>query len=101
MGRYPPELERAVYFCCLEALQNAAKHASTASTVSITLVDDGALRFAVRDDGIGFAAAETRSGQGLTSMRDRLAAVGGELTIESAPGKGTSVLGVIPRPRTQ
>ena len=96
VGRYPPELETAVYFCCLEALQNAAKHASTASTVSITLVDDGAaLRFAVRDDGIGFAVGDIGSGQGLTNMRDRLAAVGGELTIESAPGKGTSVLGVI------
>jgi signal transduction histidine kinase len=97
LGRYPPELETAVYFCCLEALQNAAKHASTASTVSITLVDDGAaLRFAVRDDGIGFAAEVIGAGQGLTNMRDRLAAVGGELTIESAPGEGTSVLGVIP-----
>lgn len=101
VGRYPPELESAVYFCCLEALQNAAKHASTASTVSITLVDDGALRFAVRDDGIGFIPGGIWSGQGLTNMLDRLAAVGGELTIESAPGKGTSVLGVIPRPRTQ
>ena len=100
VGRYPAEIEGAVYFCCLEALQNAAKHAGTASTVSITLVDDGALRFAVRDDGIGFAAAETTSGQGLTSMRDRLAAVGGELTIESAPGKGTTVLGVIPQSRS-
>ena len=101
VGRYPPELESAVYFCCLEALQNAAKHASTASTVSITLVDDGALRFAVRDDGIGFIPGGIWSGQGLTNMLDRLAAVGGELTVESAPGRGTSVLGVIPRPPTQ
>ena len=101
VGRYPAELERAVYFCCLEALQNAAKHAGTASTVSITLVDDGALRFAVRDDGAGFAAGSIWSGQGLANMRDRLAAVGGELTIESAPGEGTSVLGVVPRPGTQ
>ena len=60
VGRYPPELETAVYFCCLEALQNAAKHASTASSVSITLVDElAALRFAVADDGIGFAVGET------------------------------------------
>ncbi len=87
-----------MYFCCLEALQNAAKHAGTASTVSIMLVDDGAaLRFVVRDDGRGFAVGGTASGQGLTNMRDRLAAVGGELTIESASGEGTSVLGVIPR----
>ncbi len=98
VGRYPPELERAVYFSCLEALQNAAKHASSASTVSILLVDNGALRFAVRDDGVGFVVADIGSGQGLTNMRDRLAAVGGELTIESTPGEGTTVLGVISRP---
>ena len=94
-----PELERAVYFSCLEALQNAAKHAS-ASTISITLVDDGALRFAVRDDGIGYTARGSWSGQGLMNMSDRIEAVGGELVIESAPGKGTSVLGVIPRSRS-
>ncbi|HEY6652872.1 MAG TPA: histidine kinase, partial [Solirubrobacterales bacterium] len=99
VGRYPLELEAAVYFCCLEALQNAAKHASS-RTVSITLVDNGALRFAVRDDGIGFAAGGNRAGQGLTNMRDRVAAVGGSLTIESAPGEGTSVLGVIPQSRS-
>ena len=98
IGRYTAELETAVYFCCLEALQNAAKHASTASAVSIMLVDDGAgLRFVVRDDGSGFAAGGAGPGLGLTNMRDRLAAVGGELTIQSAPGEGTSVLGVIPR----
>jgi signal transduction histidine kinase len=95
VGRYPPELESAVYFCCLEALQNAAKHAQGASAVSITIADDGALRFAVRDDGIGFAAGIAGPGRGLTNMHDRLAAVGGELTIESAPGEGTSVVGVI------
>ncbi len=100
VGRYPPELERAVYFACLEALQNSAKHAGTASAVSITLVDDGALRFAVRDDGIGFDVEDIRPGQGLTNMRDRLAAVGGELTIESAPGEGTCVRGVVPLARS-
>ena len=96
VGRYPPELETAVYFCCLEALQNTAKHASTASSVSITLVDEpAALSFAVADDGIGFSVGANGSGQGLTNMRDRLAAVGGELKIQSAPGEGTSVVGLI------
>ena len=99
VGRYAPELESAVYFCCLEAIQNAAKHAEGASAVSITIVDDGAVRFAVRDDGIGFATESAGLGRGLTNMHDRLAAVGGELTIESAPGEGTSVLGVIPGSR--
>ena len=99
VGRYAPELESAVYFCCLEAIQNAAKHAEGASAVSITIADDGAVRFAVRDDGIGFDIESAGRGRGLTNMHDRLAAVGGELTIESAPGEGTSVLGVIPASR--
>ncbi len=99
VGRYAPELESAVYFCCLEAIQNAAKHAEGASAVSITIADDGAVRFAVRDDGIGFDIESAGRGRGLTNMHDRLAAVGGELTIESAPGEGTSVLGVIPGSR--
>ena len=99
VGRYASELESAVYFCCLEAIQNAAKHAEGASAVSITIADDGAVRFAVRDDGIGFDIESAGRGRGLTNMHDRLAAVGGELTIESAPGEGTSVLGVIPGSR--
>ncbi len=99
VGRYAPELESAVYFCCLEAIQNAAKHAEGASALSITIADDGAVRFAVRDDGIGFDIESAGPGRGLTNMHDRLAAVGGELTIESAPGGGTNVLGVIPGSR--
>ena len=85
-----------MYFSCLEALQNAAKHAGGASAVTITLADDGAFRFAVRDDGAGFAAGSAGSGRGLTNMRDRLAAVRGDLTIDSASGRGTTIAGVIP-----
>jgi signal transduction histidine kinase len=96
LGRYPAEVETAVYFCCLEALQNVAKHAPDARAVSLTVVDDGRLRFEVRDDGPGLAADLAAAGQGLTNMRDRLAAVGGELTIASEPGGGTAVSGVIP-----
>ena len=96
LGRYPAEVETAVYFCCLEALQNVAKHARDARAVSLTVVDDGGLRFEVRDDGPGLAADLAAAGQGLTNMRDRLAAVGGELTIASEPGGGTAVSGVIP-----
>jgi signal transduction histidine kinase len=96
LGRYPAEVETAVYFCCLEALQNVAKHAPDARAVSLTVVDDGGLRFEVRDDGPGLAADLAAAGQGLTNMRDRLAAVGGELTIASEPGGGTAVSGVIP-----
>jgi signal transduction histidine kinase len=97
LGRYPAEVETAVYFCCLEALQNVAKHAPGATNVSLTLVDDGALRFEVRDDGPGFDVGAAGTGAGPTNMRDRLRAVGGELTLTSAPGGGgTRVEGVVP-----
>jgi signal transduction histidine kinase len=95
VGRYREAVETAVYFCCLEALQNAAKHASGTTSVTVALVDDGVLRFEVRDDGPGFDPA-TSSGAGLTNMRDRLAAVGGDLTVLSAAGEGTRVIGRVP-----
>jgi signal transduction histidine kinase len=95
--RYADEVETAAYFCCIEALQNAAKHAA-ASAVSITLSRNGDLRFEVRDDGDGFAVEDAIRGDGLMNMRDRMAAVGGELEVRSAPGAGTTVLGTIPVP---
>jgi signal transduction histidine kinase len=96
IGRHPPELEATVYFACMEALQNAAKHASGARGAAIAVSQDGRLRFEVRDDGAGFSPRETAYGTGLTNLRDRLAAVGGELGVESAPGEGTTITGVIP-----
>ncbi len=95
IGRYPAEVESAVYFCCLEAVQNATKHAADATVVAITLSDGDALRFEVRDDGGGFDG-EVAEGAGMTNMRDRLAAVGGELEIRSAVGRGTVVTGTVP-----
>jgi signal transduction histidine kinase len=97
IGRYPPEVESAVYFCCLEALQNAAKHAGGASRVSVLLSDDGRLRFEVRDDGVGFGA-DAAPGAGVTNMRDRISAVGGEVELSSAPGGGAAVVGSVPLP---
>ena len=94
--RYPREIESAAYFCCLEAVQNVAKHATGATAAVIELSDNGALRFEVRDDGAGFDERVASTGVGLMSMRDRLAAVGGDLAIVSAPGKGTRVVGRIP-----
>ena len=96
IDRYPRAIESAAYFCCLEALQNAAKHATGATAAVIDLSDDGDLRFEVRDDGAGFDPALVNGGVGFTSMHDRLAAVGGEVAIESRPGHGTRVTARIP-----
>ncbi len=97
IGRYPPDTEAAVYFCCLEALQNVAKHAGREATVTVQLwEEDSSLRFQTRDSGVGFMTDETPQGQGLVNMRDRLAAVGGELTLRSRPGFGTVVKGWVP-----
>jgi signal transduction histidine kinase len=94
--RYPQELEAAVYFCILEALQNVAKYAD-ASTVAVRLEGaPGELRFEVRDDGRGFDPATTAHGTGVQGMVDRLAAIGGEVSVTSAPGQGTTVLGSLP-----
>jgi signal transduction histidine kinase len=97
LRRYSTEIEAAVYFCCVEALQNAAKHAE-AQTVCIALSDTGQLRFEVHDDGRGFDMQHHEAGHGLMNIRDRLVAVGGELLVESEPGKGTRIAGVIAHP---
>ena len=94
--RYLEEVETAAYFCCLEALQNVAKHAPDAETVSISLNRNGDLRFEVRDDGPGFAMNGSNPGSGLVNMRDRIEAVGGELAIRTRPGGGTEIMGTIP-----
>ena len=83
IGRYPPEIEATVYFACLEALQNAARHAQGASGVKIAVSRNPDLHFEVRDDGQGFDPDDVTWGAGITNLRDRLAAVGGELHVES------------------
>jgi signal transduction histidine kinase len=94
--RQPPEVETAVYFACLEAVQNAIKHARGATALWVTLRQDQALGFEVRDDGAGFTPLDGDGNGGLRNMRDRMEAVGGRLTVESAPGDGTRVRGVVP-----
>jgi signal transduction histidine kinase len=97
IGRYPSEVEAAVYFCCLEALQNAMKHAGQAATAVVRVWEEpGALRFSVTDDGAGFDQAAAGGGSGFVNMHDRLGAIGGWLRVESSAGAGTSVLGVLP-----
>jgi signal transduction histidine kinase len=96
VGRFPADVESAVYFSCLEALQNVAKYADAAAA-RITLSDgSGELRFEIRDDGRGFDPSATSYGTGLQGIADRLAALGGELTVTSAPGDGTAVAGRLP-----
>ncbi len=95
VGRHSREVESAAYFCCLEALQNAAKHAHGASAAVIELSQNSVLRLEVHDDGAGFDPVAVTGGVGFTNMRDRLAAVGGELAIDSSPGRGTRVTAVI------
>ena len=98
--RYPAGIETAVYFSCSEALQNAIKHAPSASAVTISLWEDEGLHFEVRDDGAGFQCDDASDGVGLSNLRERLAAVGGTLTLESSPGHGTTVRGSIPPARS-
>ena len=96
IGRFPQDTEAAVYFCCLEALQNTAKYArATAARITLSAAD-GALTFAVSDDGAGYDSVRTPMGSGLRNMADRLAALGGRLEVRSAPGTGTTVTGELP-----
>ena len=96
LERYPQEVEAAVYFCCLEALQNISKYAG-ASTATIRLADgSGTLAFEVTDDGRGFDPGSTGYGTGLQGMADRLDALGGSLEVRSTPGQGTTVAGRVP-----
>ena len=93
--RHPSQVESAVYFVCVEALQNAMKHAPTATGVWLRLTErSGTLRFEVRDDGPGFTPNGC-SQRGLRNMRDRIEAVGGQVTIQATPGRGTCVAGSV------
>lgn len=116
--RHPIEAEAAVYFCVLEALQNAAKYAG-ASRIDIRLEEgDDEIRFEVHDDGVGFQVSSSEAvdpdaasrsegtsavrvsanggGTGLQGIRDRIAVFGGRAEVESAPGRGTTIRGRVP-----
>jgi signal transduction histidine kinase len=98
VGRYSQDIEAAVYFSCLEAMQNIAKYAD-AATASLTLrATPGALMFQVHDDGVGFDPAVTGYGTGLVGIADRLAVLDGSLSVTSAPGNGTTLTGSLPVP---
>jgi signal transduction histidine kinase len=94
-GRHPAQVEAALYFSCVEAMQNAAKHAGTARVRVSLGADEHEVWFTVEDDGDGFAPRDLDAG-GIVNMQDRLGASGGTLTLESALGVGTTVRGRVP-----
>ena len=97
VGRCAPEIEAAIYFCSLEAIQNAIKHAGPQARVTVSLARrPGEIEFAIRDDGIGIKTRASADSVGLLNMKDRIGAVGGELEIVSSPGAGTRVRGMVP-----
>ena len=96
VGRYPQDVEAAVYFCCLEALQNVQKYAAAKSAVVKLDGSEDGLTFEVTDDGQGFDGASVKRGAGLTNMTDRIDALGGRLEVSSTPERGTRVHGSLP-----
>ncbi len=95
--RYPEEIEAAVYFAALEALQNASKHSGLKSEIAVAIWEGaGEVRFEVRDDGVGFEPENVEAGSGLASMTDRIESVGGTVDIVSRPGAGATVRGRVP-----
>jgi signal transduction histidine kinase len=96
IGRFPRDVEAAVYFTVLEALQNTAKYAA-ASSVEVRLSEEnGDLRFEVLDDGVGFDTSQVSKGAGLNGISDRMDIVGGSWEIESSSGSGTTLKGSVP-----
>jgi signal transduction histidine kinase len=96
-GRFAPDVEAAVYFCCLEAIQNAAKHAGAGATVSVRVeAHGGRVAFEIRDDGVGFDVDDVADGHGLMNLHDRVAAVAGVVRVVSGRGTGTTVSGNVP-----
>lgn len=99
IGLSAPHVETAVYLCCLESIQNAAKHAGDGASVTVRLQREGnELAFSVRDTGRGFDPQIATGGAGLTSLKDRIHTVGGQVEIVAAPGLGTTVTGAVPWP---
>jgi signal transduction histidine kinase len=96
VGRHSTALESGVYYCCLEAIQNATKHGGPSVRISIVMREDAdELRFTVMDDGPGFTVSTTPNRGGLRNMRERIDTLAGRLSIVSTPGSGTIVSGAV------
>jgi signal transduction histidine kinase len=96
VGRLPEAVEVAAYYCCSEALQNAAKYAG-ASSITVTLQRRiGSLVFSIVDDGRGFEPSTAQRGTGMRSMSERIGSIGGTLYVRSVPGSGTTISATIP-----
>jgi signal transduction histidine kinase len=96
VGRLPKSVEIAAYFCCTEAMQNAAKYAK-GSSIAVTIRSQvGVLAFSVVDDGEGFELATVRRGVGMRSMTERVESLGGSLDVRSTLGFGTTISATIP-----
>jgi signal transduction histidine kinase len=96
IGRHPADVEATIYFCCVEAIQNAAKQSADAVSVNLWEEAGEALMFEVADDGPGFEPGQVAEGTGLTNMRDRVGALGGTLKLDASPGTGVRVTGAVP-----
>jgi signal transduction histidine kinase len=97
IARSSDAVEAAIYFCAREAIQNTAKHAGPGANVTVALAGrKSMIQFTVTDNGAGMPPETDTNGTGITGMRDRIEAVGGQFEIVSAPGQGTSVRGTIP-----
>jgi two-component system sensor histidine kinase UhpB len=97
-GRLPPELELVFYRVAQEALTNVARHAKASSARVRLARSDGRIVLEVEDDGVGFElqGPAARGGLGLEGMRERMALIGGEIRVESRPGRGTKVIASAP-----
>jgi signal transduction histidine kinase len=93
-GKLPERVEVAAYYVVAEALTNVAKHANASLVQVEVAIDDGLVRLGIRDDGVG--GADPARGSGLVGLKDRVAATGGTLRVQSHPGQGTGLVVELP-----
>jgi signal transduction histidine kinase len=96
LSRHSPRAELAVYYCCLEGMQNTIKHGGPDASLTIRLADEGeGIRFTIEDDGVGFDVKAVGQGSGLQNIVERVTSLGGDVAIRSEPGAGTQISGLV------